>query len=121
MLPAAHRMRRAADFTLTTRSGRRLTRGPVVAYLDSAPDATAPSGPALVGLIVGRAVGGSVARHAVARRIRGAMAPLLPDLPHGSRVVIRALAGAADDRDLPARVDQAVRALLAKADRETSR
>lgn len=95
MLPPAHRMRRGSDFSLTTRHGTRVTRGRVVAYVWT-DDAGAP----LLGLIVGKAVGNSVARHRVSRRLRGVMASVVPDLPAGCRVVLRALSGAADDPDL---------------------
>lgn len=63
-------------------------------------------GPARAGFAVGRAVGGSVVRTRVARRLRHLMAPLLVDLPDGTGVVVRALPPAATatwddlDRDL---------------------
>ena len=47
-----------------------------------------------VGLVVGRAVGGSVVRHRVSRRLRALMAARLATLPAGSATVIRALPGA---------------------------
>jgi ribonuclease P protein component len=97
MLPAANRMRTAADFSETTRRGTKVSRGRVVVYLNPAVDrSSAP----LVGLVVGKVVGGSVQRHRAARRLRGALAPLIPELPVGSRVVVRALAGADTDPDL---------------------
>jgi ribonuclease P protein component len=96
MLPAANRMRTAADFTQTTRRGSKVTRGSVVVYVTLHEDDSDPR----VGLIVSKAVGNSVARHRVARRIRGAVAPLLPSLAPGIRVVVRALPGAATDSDL---------------------
>ena len=52
--------------------------------------------PGRVGFVVSRAVGGSVVRHRVARRLRAAMQRRLEDLPAGSLVVVRALAAAAD-------------------------
>jgi ribonuclease P protein component len=43
------------------------------------------------GLIIGKSVGGSVRRHRVSRQIRHALAPLLPNFPTGSLIVIRGL------------------------------
>lgn len=86
-------MRAAADFTDTTRRGTKVARGPVVVYLLTSDEAC----PARVGLIVGKVVGGSVERHRAARRIRAALAPLMTDLAPGTRVVVRALAGADTD------------------------
>jgi ribonuclease P protein component len=43
------------------------------------------------GLIIGKSVGGSVRRHRVSRQIRHALAPLLPQFPAGSLIVIRGL------------------------------
>ncbi len=48
------------------------------------------------GLVVSRAVGGSVVRHRVARRLRHLLRPRLATLPAGSRLVVRALPAAAD-------------------------
>ncbi len=47
-----------------------------------------------VGVITSKAVGNSVARHRAARRIREAVRPVIPELPVGTCVVIRALPGA---------------------------
>lgn len=106
MLPAAHRMRSAADFSETTRHGRKAARGCVVVYAQVPPDAAGSVGvspaPARVGLIVGKAVGGSVQRHRAARRIRGVLAGHLDTLEPGTRVVVRALKGADTDADLSA-------------------
>lgn len=109
MLPAAHRMRAAADFTDTTRRGTKVARGPVVVYLLTSDDPR----PARAGLIVGKAVGGSVERHRAARRIRSALAPLIADLDPGTRIVVRALAGADTDPGLAAAMAEAVAAARA--------
>ena len=97
MLPAAHRMRRAVDFSETTRRGLRAGRGSVVVYLLPPADAV-ESGPvpALVGLTVGRSVGNAVVRHRTSRRLRHLAAARLASLPAGSTLVIRALSGAGD-------------------------
>lgn len=52
--------------------------------------------PALVGLVVGRAVGGSVVRHRVSRRLRAQLAQRLALLAPGSATVVRALPAAAE-------------------------
>jgi len=52
-------------------------------------------GEPLVGFAVSRAVGSSVVRHRVQRRLRHLMRDELEGLHHGSRVVVRALPPAA--------------------------
>jgi ribonuclease P protein component len=54
-------------------------------------DAATLDHPARAGFIVGRAVGGSVQRHRVTRRLRHLMAGHLETLPDGLGVVVRAL------------------------------
>lgn len=107
MLPAVHRLRSARDFTTTTRRGTSAASGSVVAYVHR-PSAGADDSPARVGLIVTRAVGGSVVRHRVSRRLRAAVRPLVPGLPAGSTVVLRALPSASTDRELADAVAVAV-------------
>jgi len=99
MLPARYRMRSSAEFSATTRRGRRTRAGDLVLYLGrpaerSAAETNAPD-TTKVGLIVGRTVGGSVVRHQVSRRLRAQLAGLLDQLPAGSKLVVRALPGAA--------------------------
>lgn len=99
MLPARHRLTERADFTATMRgpgSRRRSTRLLVVHARATEPatrtddtDARAAR-PSRVGLVVSKAVGNSVTRHRVARRLRHEMAALLPLLPPGTDVVLRA-------------------------------
>ena len=60
------------------------------------PAPAAANEPSRVGFTVGKSVGNSVARHRVSRRLREAVRPLLTDLPHGSRIVVRALPEAAN-------------------------
>ncbi|MGH3980149.1 MAG: ribonuclease P protein component, partial [Pseudonocardiaceae bacterium] len=66
MLPAASRLTRREDFTTALRRGRRTSQGSLVVYLAGSchPDR------ARVGFVVSRAVGGSVVRHRVQRRLR---------------------------------------------------
>lgn len=49
-----------------------------------------------VGFVVSKAVGGSVVRNRVERRLRHLVRDQLPELPPGSRAVVRANPAAAD-------------------------
>jgi ribonuclease P protein component len=60
------------------------------------PEAAGPGRPTRFGFVVSRAVGGSVARHRVQRRLRHLCRERIAALPVGSDVVLRALAAAAD-------------------------
>jgi ribonuclease P protein component len=80
----------SADFARATKSGTRVTTENFVGYLYISP-VTNNDHPKC-GLIVNKGVGGSVARHTLARKIRHAVAPQLTKLPNGSLLVIRALA-----------------------------
>lgn len=110
MLPAEHRLTRAADFSATTRHGRRAGRTHVIVHLrrpDPGPALAAPgsggrsSAPASsvggvrVGLVVSKSVGVAVVRHRVSRRLRHVAAALVGSLPPGTDVVLRALPAAA--------------------------
>jgi ribonuclease P protein component len=92
VLPSVNRMHRSTDFASVVRVGARARRGSLVVHhatslrIDGAP---------LVGLIVGKPVGGSVIRHAVSRKLRAQLSLRLPVLPSGSGTVVRALSGAA--------------------------
>ena len=70
------------------------------------------------GFVVSRAVGGSVVRHRVARRLRHLVAPRLGSLPPGSQLVVRALppAAAATTTDLAVDLDTALSGALRKLD-----
>lgn len=118
MLPAAHRMRRSTDFAETIRRGRRAGRRTLVVHLlrpaaGEGGSSTAGPLPVQVGLVVSRAVGNSVVRHRVSRRLRAVIAPRLVSLPQGARLVVRALpAGSTASsaelaRDLDAALDAA--------------
>ena len=81
-------------------------------YLALDPAAGEPLPVARAGFVVGRAVGGSVVRHRIARRLRHLVRDRLPLLPAGSLLVVRALppAAGADSaqlgRDLDATFDR---------------
>jgi len=69
------------------------------------------------GLVVSKAVGGSVVRHRVSRRLRHLLVPRLPTLPAGSLLVIRALppAASASSVELAEDLDSGLRSALRKA------
>lgn len=113
MLAQHHRLRSSRDFTTTVRNGCRVgTRTLVVHYLpadpalaigqnlvdvqqdkssDSAGGKAAVGQAARVGFIVSRAVGGSVTRKRVTRRLRHIAKSHIGQLPVGSLLVVRAL------------------------------
>ncbi len=94
--------------------------GVVVVYLLTEPtDGAGPTGdggPAVgasrVGLVVGKAVGTSVVRHQVSRRLRAQLQQRLDRIPAGARMVVRALpetataGSAALGRDLSRALDK---------------
>lgn len=126
MLPAAHRLRSSAEFAAVVRRGRRAARplltvhllqgeaGVAAADMDRDMDAAPPR----AGLVVSKAVGGSVVRHRTARRLRHLLVPHVmgaaADVPLGARVVVRAApaAGAATSAALGADLDAALARLL---------
>ena len=85
-------MRRSQDFTDAVRRGVRRGTRTVVVHLHE--PTSAVDEPALVGLVVSKAVGNAVERNQVKRRIRGLMATRVTELGAGEKLVIRALASA---------------------------
>ena len=88
--------------------------------LTSPADTSAPTSPTRtelartrVGFVVSKAVGNSVVRHRVSRRLRHQMAERLGQLPVGAAVVVRALppAAAASSAELGKDLDAALRRL----------
>ncbi|UZN03369.1 ribonuclease P protein component [Cellulomonas sp. S1-8] len=118
MLPAAHRLRRSADFQQTVRRGARGGRDTLVVHLTTATD----PGPPAVGLVVSRAVGNAVTRNRVKRRLRALVAARLDAMPAGALLVVRAqpaAASASSDelaRDLDGAVEAAGRRLARRRD-----
>jgi len=94
------------------RRGRRSGNETVVVYLALTGDADS-----MAGLAVSRTVGGAVIRNRIKRRLRAILADLLPTLPTGTRVVVRALppAASASFEELRASVSDALSRSLAKA------
>jgi ribonuclease P protein component len=90
VLPKNARLNVSADFARATKSGTRVTTDNYVGYLYISP--VTNNNLPKCGLIINKSVGGSVARHALARKVRHAVSPQLSKLPKGSLLVIRALA-----------------------------
>jgi ribonuclease P protein component len=117
VLPAQARLRRRPEFTAVVRSGRRAGRPTMVLHLlperpeHLGGDQTSPPG-ARAGFVVGKAVGNSVVRHRVTRRLRAVVAAELHRLPASADLVVRARPEAAEAesaslrRDLAAGLDR---------------
>ena len=110
MLPPASRLRASTDFSSVVRRGRRAGAPLLTVHLLAGEDGA----PARAGLVVSKAVGGSVVRHRTARRLRHQLAPRLARVPAGTRLVVRAApaAGTADSASLGADLDRALDRLL---------
>jgi ribonuclease P protein component len=113
VLPAAARLTSSADFRLVTRTGRRAGRPRLVVHARAEAPTEADPGTPRVGFVVSKAVGNSVVRHRVARRLRHVVLARLGTLPPGSALVVRALppAAGAGSAELEADFDAALRRL----------
>lgn len=89
MLPSASRLRAAPDWT-ATRRGATAGRATVVVRISRIEGERR-----LAGLAVSKAVGGAVVRNTVKRRLRAILVGVLPELPPGTGIVVRALPPAA--------------------------
>lgn len=110
MLPRSARLTRSTDFTETVRRGRRAARPLLTVHALLAEPGAAAATPARAGLVVGKAVGGSVVRSRTSRRLRHLLRDRLSGAPAGSRLVVRAAppAGAASSRALGIDLDAAL-------------
>lgn len=117
MLPEPHRLSRGADLRRVSRHGRRSGSDTLVVHLVHDPGG-AGALPARVGFVVSRAVGNSVARHRVQRRLRHLCRERLDRLSPGSELVVRALApaAAATYQELGADLDRCLQRVLDPAD-----
>ena len=107
MLAPEHRLRSSALFSAVVKKGARKGSRTVVVHLwtpEPGPDAPLElTGGPRAGLIVSKAVGNAVVRHAVSRRLRAVLATIIdddataasPQLQETSFVVVRALPGSA--------------------------
>ena len=87
MLAKTARLTESGDFARATKSGLRYSTANFVGYLYL----TGLNQPARAGLILSKTVGGSVARHRIARQIRHTLQEVHTQLPEGSLFVVRAL------------------------------
>lgn len=132
MLPRRHRLTSPADYRAVLRGdGRRRRRRAgtdlLVVHLalpeDPEPAAvqplttTPPTHPPRVGFVVSRAVGNSVVRHRVVRRLRAQVAERTPRLPAGADLVVRARpeAALASSAQLGSDLDHALERVLRPA------
>jgi ribonuclease P protein component len=117
VLPATARLTRSDDFRLVTRQGRRTGGQRIVVHAlippDPAPDMVQTNTGPRVGFVVSKAVGNSVVRHRVVRRLRHVVRDRLGTLPAGSSLIVRALpsAAAASSAELRQDFDVALRRL----------
>lgn len=107
MLAPEHRLRSSALFSTVVKRGARKGSRTVVVHLwtpEASEDAPlALHGGPRAGLIVSKAVGNAVVRHAVSRRLRAALANIIeddasaeaPQLQRHSIIVVRALPASA--------------------------
>ncbi|WP_439385163.1 ribonuclease P protein component [Amycolatopsis lexingtonensis] len=115
MLPAAARLRRSEDFRVVLRRGSRAGRRRLVVHaLTTDPSGAADaSSAARAGFVVSKAVGNSVVRHRVSRRLRHLVSAKLGTLPAGTSLVVRALppSSTASSAELGSDLDAALRRL----------
>jgi ribonuclease P protein component len=116
MLPRRHRLSRPEDYRGVLRRAdgdarRRRRAGTELLVVHAAmPTDTTPTRPPRVGFVVSKAVGNSVVRHRVIRRLRAQVAQRLDLLPPGADLVVRAqpAAAAASSGQLASDLDRAL-------------
>lgn len=104
MLPEQHKLRSSRDFTVTVRRGRRIGRKTIVLHIrdtatsksgNEADTPVARIGGPRIGLVVSKAVGNAVTRHAVSRKLRHVALGLRDEIPSSCDLVLRALPASA--------------------------
>ena len=109
MLARANRIVRADDYRNTVRRGRKSGTAHSVVYVRRRDDDLVR-----FGFIVAKTVGNAVARNTVRRRLKHVCHDILPEVPPGTDVVVRALPGSLDVpwstllRDISGVVDKVV-------------
>jgi ribonuclease P protein component len=97
VLSRSARLTSPVDFHTALRRGRRAGSRSLVVHLASPEEVSADvPGPARVGFVVSKAVGGATTRNLVKRRLRHLCRDHLAELPDGSLLVVRALPPAAE-------------------------
>ena len=89
MLAKPNRVVRADDFRMTMRRGRRVSAEHSIVYLADRPGVE----PVRFGFVISKAVGGSVVRNRLRRRLRAIGSELVDGGFSGSDIVVRALPG----------------------------
>jgi ribonuclease P protein component len=109
VLPASARLRRRADFRLVLRRGTKAGRRRLVVHALTG----RPHPGVQAGFVVSKAVGNSVVRHRVSRRLRHLIAQRMGTMPAGSALVVRALpaSASASSAELAADLDGALQRL----------
>lgn len=92
MLARANRVIRSDEFRTAVRKGRRVSTPHTTIHVLVTSDAR----PSRFGFIVSKAVGTAVVRNTVRRRLRAVCRDILPTVPDGTDIVIRALPGASE-------------------------
>lgn len=123
MLPRRHRLTRPDDFRAVLRGGpgrQRLRPSGtelLVVHAATADGDLIPTRPPRVGFVVSKAVGNSVVRHRVVRRLRALVAARAEGLPAGTDLVVRArpAAATATSAQLGVSLDHALGTLLRRA------
>lgn len=112
MLPVVSRLTHRDEFASVIRRGHRGGRARLVVHLHRAEEASGPR----AGFVVSKAVGKSVVRHRVARRLRHLVGSRLADLPADALLVVRALppAAASTSAELGEDLDAGLRTALRK-------
>ncbi|WP_313407344.1 ribonuclease P protein component [Aeromicrobium sp.] len=107
MLPRVHRMRDGEVFRQAMRRGGKGVQPDLVVHVGGPVE---PTDVTSVGFVVSKKVGPAHDRNRVKRRLRHLMRDRLETVPTGSRIVVRALPGAADRRaaELGGQLDQAI-------------
>jgi len=116
VLPVASRLTHRDEFASVIRRGRRGGRARLVVHLHSAEDSSEHGVAPRAGFVVSKAVGNSVVRHRVARRLRHLVRDRLAGLPAESLLVVRALppAASATSAELGEDLDAGLRSALRK-------
>lgn len=91
MLPRRYRLTRSADISAVIAKGERRKLPHAIVYMWINPAGSTPK----AAVAVGKAVGNSVVRSAVSRRIRHGLIPLVPNLPASAQLVVRAFPSSA--------------------------
>lgn len=122
MLPRRHRLTRPEDYRAVLRRGEgdqrtRRRSGTDLLVVHAAMLTrltTTPTRPPRVGFVVSKAVGNSVVRHRVVRRLRALVAARLETLPAGADLVVRAqpAAAGASSAELAAALDASLTKVL---------